>query len=97
MQFQKEEKENDFNVVLESKLAQKDYNFGGTFFPADTTAFEAYEFDAVVNFDGTTFVKGANFTRAQFRGAHTTFEVAKFNGKQTTFSGPHLNGEQTSF
>ncbi len=91
------DKEEDLKQVLDSKLTQRDYNFGGTFFPAGTSDFEAYEFNAEVNFAGATFAKGANFAGARFNGVETCFRVATFNGEQTNFSSAQFNGENTWF
>jgi uncharacterized protein YjbI with pentapeptide repeats len=85
LHFPGEKKVDAFKEVLESKLAQKDYNFSGTVFPEGTSDFRGFEFDADVRFSGATFVG-----RADFRGAH-------FNGDDTIFSEATFNGEHTSF
>ena len=97
LHFPSEDKEDAFNEELERKLAENNYNFDGTFFPASASNFEAHIFNGKVNFAGATFVKGANFTRAQFNGAQTSFRVATFNGEQTNFSSAQFNSEMTSF
>jgi uncharacterized protein YjbI with pentapeptide repeats len=74
-----------FVSVKESKLARKDYDFGGTVFPEGTSDFEEFEFDADARFSGAIFLGAANFS------------AAKFSGEQTSFVGAHFSGEQTSF
>ena len=66
-----EEKQDDFRKVIESKLARKDYDFGGATFPEGSADFVAGEFDASANFTGATFFGEANFSGAQFSGETT--------------------------
>jgi uncharacterized protein YjbI with pentapeptide repeats len=95
LHFPGEEKKDGFRKVLESKLAQKDYNFGGAIFPEGTSEFEGAEFDAYARFTRVTFLGEANFTRAKFSGK-TSFTEAQFSGG-TDFSEAQFNGERTYF
>jgi uncharacterized protein YjbI with pentapeptide repeats len=93
-----EKNKEDFSKVLESKLAQNDYNLGGSVFPEGTSDFRVRKFDANTNFSGATFVGEANFSGAQFNGEKKTdFLGAKFSGKKTDFSRAEFGGEQTNF
>src|SRR5215207_8463107 len=56
-----EEKKDDFRKVIESKLAQKDYDFSGTIFPEGTSDFSRFVFDGNADFTGATFVGKADF------------------------------------
>jgi hypothetical protein len=87
----------DFLKVKESKLARKDYDFGGTVFPEGTADFEGFEFDADAAFDGATFVGAANFRNAQFSGEGTSFIGAQFSGEWIDFSRAQFSSAYTSF
>ena len=97
LHFPGEGKKDDFREVLESKLAQKDYNFSGTVFPESTSDFKRREFDADTRFDGAIFIGDANFTRAHFCGETTDFRRAHFCGKQAYFSDAHFSGAVSYF
>jgi uncharacterized protein YjbI with pentapeptide repeats len=86
-----------FEEAQKSKLAQKDYDFGGAVFPDGTSDFEGFEFDAATNFDGATFFGAANFTRVQFSGVQTSFDGAQFSGNATHFEGAQFSGIDTFF
>jgi hypothetical protein len=100
LHFPGEEKKDDFRKILESKLAQKDYDFGGTIFPDGTSNFEEAEFDANASFVGATFVGEATFREAQFSGV-TKFREAQFSGvtdfRDAQFRGQRLTFQGTSF
>src|SRR5215211_2017968 len=87
----------EFEEVKKSKLARKDYDFGGAVFPEGTSDFEGREFDADTNFDGATFIGEANFKGAQFSGERTNFPYAQFSGEATDFSYAQFSGEATDF
>ena len=72
LHFLGEEKKEDFRKVLESKFAQRDYDFGGTIFPEGTSDFQEFEFKSNVNFARATFVE-ANFSGAKFGGESAYF------------------------
>jgi hypothetical protein len=101
------EKRDDFKKVIESKLVQKDYHFGGTIFPEGTSDFEGHEFDATTTFNGATFLGGAYFRVAKFSGCSTEFSGTQFSGRTsfswaqfsgwTSFSGARFSGWRTSF
>src|SRR5215218_6686357 len=76
LHFPGEEKKSDLEEALKSKVAQKDYDFGGAVFPEGAAIVGGYEFDANVNFAGATFL-GADFTGAQFNGERTDFQQAQ--------------------
>jgi uncharacterized protein YjbI with pentapeptide repeats len=87
----------EFEEVKKSKLARKDYDFGGAVFPEGTSDFEGREFDADTSFDGATFIGEANFKGAQFSGERTNFPYAQFSGEATDFSYAQFSGEATDF
>ena len=97
LHFPSEEKKDDFRRVLESKLAQIDYDFGGAIFPEGTSNFERYEFDVNTRFVGASFREEANFVGARFSGVGTSFHKAQFSGENTYFSGAEFSGELTDF
>jgi hypothetical protein len=92
-----EEKKEAFEEVKKSKLAGKDYDFGGTVFPDGTSDFKEFEFDANVSFEGATFIGAASFREAQFSGKATEFWEAQFSGKATTFAEAQFSSEVTTF
>jgi uncharacterized protein YjbI with pentapeptide repeats len=92
-----DKKKEDLKEVLESKLAQKDYDFRGTVFSEGTSDFEEREFDADTNFGGATFIGEANFARAQFGGERTDFTGARFSGKRTLFTRAQFDGEERTY
>lgn len=106
LHFLSEEKSEDFRRVLESKLAQKDYDFGGTIFPDGTSNFEGAEFDGSVQFTGAAFLGTASFLRAQFSGktyfrrawfgGESNFTYAQFSGS-TDFGDAQFRHKMTSF
>jgi hypothetical protein len=87
----------DFLKVKKSKLAQKDYDFGGTVFPKGTVDFDGFEFDANANFTGAIFSDNVSFRGAQFSGEETDFSLAKFGSTQTDFSYAEFSGSRTDF
>jgi uncharacterized protein YjbI with pentapeptide repeats len=111
LHFPGEKKSEDFEKVRRSKLARKDYDFGGTVFPEGTSNFEGTVFDANTNFAGAPFVREANFSGTQFSGERTSFEGAHFSGEvrdfedsgstlligEANFSGAHFSGEEVNF
>jgi hypothetical protein len=80
-----EKSKEDFLKVKESKLARKDYDFGGAIFPEGTSNFEGFEFDANVAFTGAAFSGTADFRGAQFSGERTYFSRAQFGSADTNF------------
>jgi uncharacterized protein YjbI with pentapeptide repeats len=92
-----EKSKEDFLKVKESKLARKDYDFGGAIFPEGTSNFEGFEFDANVAFTGAAFSGTADFRGARFSGERTYFSRAQFSGERTIFSGAQFSGERTIF
>ena len=97
LHFPGEEKREHFEQVKNSKLDQRDYDFGGTVFPEGTSDFRGREFDANTNFGGANFMGAAEFKHAQFSGGRTSFRGARFSGEQTFFDDAEFNGEWTSF
>jgi uncharacterized protein YjbI with pentapeptide repeats len=97
LHFPGEKKSEDFEGVKKSKLAKKDYDFGGTVFPEGTSDFEGHEFEGSTIFDGAAFLGGANFSRAQFSGKRTGFRAAKFSGEAAYFSDAKFSSEETDF
>lgn len=72
------EKQAQFAAVIEEKLAQRDYNFCGAWFPADVD-FTGCEFPTDARFTGATFTGDALFAEATFREA-ADFTGASFRG-----------------
>jgi uncharacterized protein YjbI with pentapeptide repeats len=97
LHFPGEEKKDAFRKVLEDKLAQKDYDFGGAFFPKGTSDFHGAKFNDNVSFDGATFRGNADFMGASFSGWWTSFTGAQFSGEDASFWGVHFGGGWTSF
>jgi uncharacterized protein YjbI with pentapeptide repeats len=92
-----EEKKDDFRKSLESKLRQKDYDFGGAIFPDGTSNFAEAGFDGATFFAGATFIGRADFLRAKFNGEWTSFQDAQFIGERTSFEDAKFIGETTDF
>ena len=97
LHFPSQDKEDDFERVLESKLVQKDYNLSGTVFPEGTSTFFEFVFDATAYFRGATFVGDADFSFARFSGEWTDFMEAQFSGQRTDFGNAQFSGEVTNF
>jgi hypothetical protein len=91
------DKKDDLKKVLESKLAEKDYDFVGTVFPEGGSDFQGLQFDADTFFDGAAFLGEADFSGAQFSGEGTSFSAAQFSGRMTDFSAAQFSGEVTVF
>jgi uncharacterized protein YjbI with pentapeptide repeats len=70
----------EFERILSSKLARKDYNFAGTMFPDGTSNFEVQPFEANANFAGAVFYGKARFRKATFK-KEATFSEATFREK----------------
>src|SRR6266404_1692640 len=71
------EKSADFKALLESKLNNKDFHFGGGWFP-DEANFRHYEFTAVADFSSVSFRAAADFSSARFSG-DAYFMLTKFS------------------
>jgi hypothetical protein len=56
-----EDKIGEFRKAIESKVARKDYDFGGAVFPEGTSNFSGAKFDETVKFSGATFIGGAHW------------------------------------
>jgi uncharacterized protein YjbI with pentapeptide repeats len=97
LHFPGAEKKDDFKLVLESRLDQKNYDFRGTIFPDGTSNFQWYAFDATADFSGATFLGAANFSGAHFSGQRSAFQGAKFSGEWTYFPNAKFSGERTDF
>ncbi|KYK34291.1 MAG: hypothetical protein AYK18_14330 [Theionarchaea archaeon DG-70] len=81
-----------FKQKMEEKLAKKDYNFRGYFFP-ELWNFENFQFCENVSFDGATFQKDVDFHGVTFQ------EKASFDGAtfQDAFFGRAIFYEKASF
>ncbi len=66
-----------FDVALKAKLAAKDFDFRGVWFP-DAVNFSRFQFDAPVNFNSAKFIAEAYFNSAKFI-AVASFRSAKFS------------------
>jgi hypothetical protein len=66
-------------TVLERKLMNRDYDFGGIVFPEGASDFARFEFDAAVNFSGAVFKGVTDFSMVLFEGA-ASFRHASFDG-----------------
>jgi hypothetical protein len=86
----RKDKQAKFEQALGSKLARKDYNVRGAYFPHDVKRFKGHEFDADENFAGAIFRGHANFRKTIFRG-EADFSRAIFDGeadfRRATFEG----------
>jgi hypothetical protein len=97
LHFPGEEKREHFEQVKNSKLDQRDYDFGGTVFPKVPLTSEGANSMRTRIFGGATFIGAAEFEHAQFTGGWTSFRSARFSGEQTFFDDAEFNGEWTSF
>lgn len=77
LHFPGEEKGAGFEATLQRKLKNKDFDFGGIWFP-DQVSFKGFDFDAPVDFSFATFSGAADFSSAVFRAA-ADFNTAHFN------------------
>jgi uncharacterized protein YjbI with pentapeptide repeats len=106
LHFPGEEKKADFEKVLEDKLAQNDFHFGGTVFPENALQVHERAIHEDVIFSGATFVGRVRFFRVTFNGnidfsratfaGYTSFAESTFNNK-TDFQEAQFRGEETSF
>jgi Pentapeptide repeats (9 copies) len=76
LHFPGKEKSEDFKRALERKLADKDFNFRGVWFP-DELSFSHFSFSGKLDFGGATFNAKVNFNSARFR-AEAYFSSATF-------------------
>jgi uncharacterized protein YjbI with pentapeptide repeats len=97
LHFPGDEKIDDFEEILENKLADKDYDFSGTVFPEGTANFDRVEFDANTSFVGAAFFGRVSFSDAEFNGERTDFRGAQFSGESTDFSGAQFSGGWADF
>jgi hypothetical protein len=93
LHFPGEDKKDDSKRILESKLAQKDYDFSGAVFPEGTADFKEFGFDADTSFSGARFVGSACFSKAKFHG-DASFAGAKFYGERTDFRAAEFFAEE---
>jgi uncharacterized protein YjbI with pentapeptide repeats len=92
-----EKNKEDFLKAKESKLARKDYDFGGTVFPEGTSDFKGREFDADANFAGAIFNGTADFSNARFNSKVTSFIETRFSGERTDFKKAQFSSERADF
>ena len=88
LHFPSKEKSIDFQIALQKKVANRDFNFCAIWFP-DRVDFCEFKFDKDVNFSSATFSTSANFRDSTF-GANVTFAGATFNGAADFTSGTFL-------
>lgn len=79
LHFPGEDKSDAIRTVLERKLMNRDYDFGGIVFPEGASDFARFEFDAAVNFSGAVFKGVTDFSIVLFEGA-ASFRHASFDG-----------------
>jgi hypothetical protein len=101
LHFPGNEKKVDFKKALERKIANKDFNFLGVWFPDqvdffdfdfnDTANFSFATFTADVHFRGSTFRAGVAFSSASFSAA-ANFSKVSFNSL-AAFNGAAFNSE----
>jgi uncharacterized protein YjbI with pentapeptide repeats len=107
LHFPGQEKVDEFRQALDSKLAQRNYDFGGTFFPDNALQLQEIALHEDATFRGATFAGGAHFFRVTFNGhtdfsrttfaGDTNFANSTFNGERTDFSSARFSGEHTDF
>lgn len=73
------EKAADFEAAIQRKLADKDFNFRGVWFPREVT-FENFVFEKRANFTDAEFTSTVKFVDAVFN-AEAKFIRTKFNGR----------------
>jgi len=81
-------KSTDFNAALQRKLANKDFNFCGVWFPDELSFFDI-DFENDVDFSFATFAEKANFLKATFDKKAGFFKAtfsAEVDFRETTFS-----------
>jgi uncharacterized protein YjbI with pentapeptide repeats len=78
------EKENDFNIVFQERLAREDYQFQGVVFPGKVN-FSNYKFEKDVDFTYATFAGEVDFSSATFAGT-VLFQATQFWEKVKFFS-----------
>jgi hypothetical protein len=77
LHFPGEDKKDRFEKQLNSKLTQKDYDFGGVCFPGDTAAFGSREFEKPVSFSEAIFKGAVDFSawrKRPYRRLNVTFK-----------------------
>jgi len=85
-----EDKEDEFNEAVQSKLERNDFDFAGVYFPRDFADFFGATFSEEADFSGATFSGVAYFIRATFSGTANFMDAAFSEGadfKGATFSG----------
>jgi uncharacterized protein YjbI with pentapeptide repeats len=97
LHFPGEVKTDAFEKVVESKLAAKNYHFGGTHFPEGPSYFRGFKFDANADFSGATFIGVADFREAQFSGERTYFRRAQVSGMGISFERAQFSSKRTDF
>jgi uncharacterized protein YjbI with pentapeptide repeats len=76
----RQDEQRSFGQAVESKLARRDFDFRGAYFPESIRRFQGYEFDGDANFAGATFSGEANFRRAVFK-QEADFSESIFRGR----------------
>jgi hypothetical protein len=79
LHFPGKEKSADFKAALQKKLANKDFDFRGVWFP-DEVSFAEFDFTADADFSSATFSAWAIFSPATFS-AEANFSRATFSGE----------------
>ena len=90
LHFPGQEKSEDFKTVLERRIHQQLFDFGGFWFPGDMH-FANFRFRSEVNFSFATFTGKADFGSAVFT-AQSYFRFASFNSK-VDFRLAQFNGD----
>jgi uncharacterized protein YjbI with pentapeptide repeats len=90
------DKSEEFEQALKVKLAVKDYNFRGAWFP-ENVSFRKYNFEEEVNFGFAEFSGSADFGEAQFSGGVADFSKAQFRGGDADFSKAQFSGGASIF
>jgi hypothetical protein len=89
-------KSDDFEKAFQEKLAAKNYNFCGVWFPGDAN-FSKHNFESEVNFNFAVFNGHADFRAAQFSGGDADFREVQFTGGDTDFSNAQFSGADANF
>jgi hypothetical protein len=100
LHFPGQEKSADFQKAFQKKLANKDFDFRGVWFP-DAAEFQVFTFAGKVNFNSATFSAAADFDDATFSAdadfAATFNATAYFRGAtfsaEADFGSATFNGE----
>ncbi len=90
------DKADKFEKAFQDKLAAKDYNFSGVWFP-DNVNFLKYDFTNEVYFILAVFSGAANFYAAQFNGGRALFGKAHFSGETASFHSAQFSGGEANF